>query len=213
MPRTRSIKAHTKALEAAAGLFAERGIDATSMDSIAEVSGVSKATLYKHWPDKDSLCMEVLVHLHGLDQQPPVFDSGDLRADLIAQLRYDPAAERREMKDRIWPHLMAYSARNQAFGDAWRKRVMEPAQTAFRAMIRRGRKRGLLKPGFDPETGIALLLGPLIYQHVFVRRLGRKLPKDLEEHVADAFLGAFGSNQRSPAAPRRSRPRKQTRRK
>ena len=37
-------------------LFSERGIDATSMDAIAETSGVSKATIYKHWQDKDALC-------------------------------------------------------------------------------------------------------------------------------------------------------------
>ena len=59
-------------------LFAERGIDATSMDAIAEASGVSKATIYKHWPDKDALCLEVMGYLHGLDEEPPVFDSGEL---------------------------------------------------------------------------------------------------------------------------------------
>jgi AcrR family transcriptional regulator len=32
-------------------LFGERGIDAASMDAIAEKSGVSKATIYKHWQD------------------------------------------------------------------------------------------------------------------------------------------------------------------
>ena len=39
-------------LEASLSLFAKDGIDATSMDAIAEVSGVSKATIYKHWHDK-----------------------------------------------------------------------------------------------------------------------------------------------------------------
>ena len=86
--------------------FAERGIEATSMDAIAKASGVSKATIYRHWPDKDSLCLEVLGYLHGLDKEQPVFDSGDFRADLIAQLQHDPAAER-VMRERIMPHLIA----------------------------------------------------------------------------------------------------------
>ena len=73
-------------MDAAVQLFSERGIDSTSMDAIAEASGVSKATIYKHWQDKDALCMEVMGYLHGLDEEPPVFDSGDLRADLIALL-------------------------------------------------------------------------------------------------------------------------------
>jgi len=33
-------------VDAAVLLFSERGIDATSMDAIAEASGVSKATIY-----------------------------------------------------------------------------------------------------------------------------------------------------------------------
>ena len=82
MARPRSIAAHRKVLDAALNLFAERGIDATSMDAIAEASGVSKATIYKHWREKDELCLEALGYLHGVDEEPPVFDSGDLRADL-----------------------------------------------------------------------------------------------------------------------------------
>ncbi len=55
MVRPRSAQAHKKVLDAAVQLFSDRGIDATSMDAIAETSGVSKATIYKHWPDKDAL--------------------------------------------------------------------------------------------------------------------------------------------------------------
>jgi AcrR family transcriptional regulator len=191
MARPRSIQAHRKVLEAAAELFAEKGIYATSMDAIAESSGVSKATIYKHWPDKDALCLEVLSYVHGLDEKPPVFDSGDFRTDLIAQLRYQPAADRQAMKDKIWPHLMAYSARNRAFGAAWRAKVLEPARVGLAAIIKRGERLGALRAGIDPEIGIALLLGPMMYRHVFARNLGRNAPKDLEVHVADAFLAAF----------------------
>lgn len=192
MARPRSIQAHRKVLEAAAELFAQQGIDATSMDAIAETSGVSKATIYKHWPDKDALCLEVLGYVHGLDEKPPVFDSGDFRTDLIDQLRYQPAANRKEMKDKIWPHLMAYSARNRAFGDAWRAKVLEPARVGLTASIKRGEKLGVLRSGIDPEVGIALLLGPMMYRHIFAQRLGRNAPKDLEAHIVDAFLAAFG---------------------
>ena len=47
-------------LRAALDLFGERGIDATSMDAIAQASGVSKATIYNHWADKEALLMEVM---------------------------------------------------------------------------------------------------------------------------------------------------------
>ena len=81
MAKQKSARAHSQVIESAVTLFAERGLEATSMDAIAKASGVSKATIYRHWPDKDSLCLEVLAYLHGLDKEPPVFDSDDFRAD------------------------------------------------------------------------------------------------------------------------------------
>ncbi|MGC1360209.1 MAG: TetR/AcrR family transcriptional regulator [Silvibacterium sp.] len=195
MARTRSTLAHGKVLKAAAELFAGQGIDATSMDAIAEASGVSKATIYKHWPDKDALCLEVMGYIHGLDEDPPKFESWDFRADLIAQLVYEPAAHRKVLKERIWPHLVAYSARHREFGDAWRSRAMEPARRALIAMIERGERIGALRSGIDREVGLALLLGPMIYRHVFVTRMGKPSPRDLEMHVADGFLAHFGADQ------------------
>jgi AcrR family transcriptional regulator len=153
---------------------------------------VSKATIYKHWRDKDELCLEVLGYLHGVDEDPPVFDSGDLRADLIAQLNYQPAAPRKEMKERIMPHLMAYAARNRAFGDELRARMLEKPRAQLRDILKRGIARGKLAKSLDPEIGIALLIGPMLYRHVFVNRFGGKLPADLATHVADAFIAAFG---------------------
>jgi AcrR family transcriptional regulator len=192
MARPRSEQAHRKVLEAAAKLFSESGIDSTSMDAIADASGVSKATIYKHWPDKDSLLLEVMGYLHGLDEERPAFDSGDFRADLIAELRYQPAQDRKSLRERIMPHLIAYASRNQTFGMAWRSRVLEPARLAMKNILKRGEAKGVLQPGIDPEVGIALLLGPMIYRHVFARKLGGEAPKDLEIYVANAFLAAFG---------------------
>src|SRR5271166_1590648 len=193
MVRPRSAEAHDKVLKAAVELFAERGIDATSMDAVAEASGVSKATIYKHWPDKDSLALEVMGHLYGLDEEPPVFDSGDFRADLIAQLRHEPALERKAMREKIAPHLMGYASRNQAFGMAWRNRAIEPARIVLTNLIKRGEKRGVLKRGIDPEVGLALLSVPTSTGKFFLaKKLGRKPPEDLEVHTADAFLAAYG---------------------
>ena len=80
MVRPRSIEAHEKVLHAALDLFAERGIDATSMDAIAQSSGVSKATIYKHWADKEALLIDVMLMVNGLDREPEDVDSGDVHA-------------------------------------------------------------------------------------------------------------------------------------
>jgi AcrR family transcriptional regulator len=188
MPRTRSEKAHRKVIEAALDLVAARGLDATSMDAIAEASGVSKATIYKHWPDKDALLLEMMAEIHGLHSRP-AFDSGDARADIVAVLSYRPP-ECADVRERITPHFMAYSIRNPAFGDAWRHMVMEPPRKELRRLLRQAVDNGELVPDLDDELSLSLLLGPIIYWYVFLRRKTTD-PTALAQAVVDAFYRAF----------------------
>lgn len=191
MARGRSEKAHLRVLKAAAELFAAKGIDATSMDSIADASSVSKATIYNHWPDKTALCMEVLSFVHGLGDHHPKFESSDFRSDFITLLTHEPPSQQSGLAQRIWPHLIAYSAKNQAFGDAWRAKAMEPVRHSISAMLARGERSGVLRRGIDHELAFAMLLGPLIYRKVFINRAGKPSPQNLEVPIVDAFLSVF----------------------
>ena len=42
-------------LDAAAGLFAERGVNAVGMGAVAAAAGCSRATLYRYFPDRHAL--------------------------------------------------------------------------------------------------------------------------------------------------------------
>jgi AcrR family transcriptional regulator len=207
MARGLSQRAHQKVLEAALNLFAERGIDATSVDAIAAASGVSKATIYKHWADKDALCMEVLVHIHELDEGPPEIDSGDLKADFVAYLVYEPPPRKADLQKRIMPHLIAYSARNQEFGRAWRTRVLERARTGLKRLVRSGMDRGIFPSVLDEELAIPLLLGPMMFCHILGPRLDRKW---LAEGTVESFWKAHAraKKNRTKATSQRCRSRR-----
>lgn len=60
MSRIRSYELHVKVMLAAMNLFAERGIEAASMDPVAHAARVSKATINNHWPGKAALLAEVM---------------------------------------------------------------------------------------------------------------------------------------------------------
>src|SRR5947209_10790505 len=167
MPRTRSASAHRKVLDAALELVAERGLEATSMDAIAEKSGVSKATIYKHWADKEALLLEMMADVNGLHSRPK-FDSGNTKADLAAVLGYR-APGKAEVRERIIPHLIAYSARNTGFGSVWRKMAMEPSLRELKRLMQLGIERGELPAQLDSDLCVALLLGPMICYKVFLR--------------------------------------------
>jgi len=204
MVRSRSARAHNDVLDAALKLFAERGIDATSMDAIAEASGVSKATIYKHWPDKDALCLEVLMRLHGRDTAPPDLDSGDLRADMIAALTHQPPEQFAEVRMRMMPHLMAYAARNPSFGKVWQASVIEPPRAQIARVLERGVARGELPRSLDIDFAIALLLGPMMYGHL-LKRISRKVPDTFQELVVDAFMKSYGVDVSKRAARKQKR--------
>ena len=200
MSRGLSASAHSKVLEAATELFAEKGIDTTSVDAIAAASGVSKATIYKHWADKDALCLAVLQYLHELDDGPPEVDSGDLKADLKAYLKYEPSRRKAAILKKLTPHLIAYSARNEEFGRAWKTRVMDRARTSLKLLLRRGVDRGVFPAGLDEDLGVALLLGPMMYRHIF----GSSVSLDwLAEGAVESFWKAQARPEARPMSARK----------
>jgi AcrR family transcriptional regulator len=190
MSRTKSPQAHNKVLDAALELFAERGIEGTSVDAIAVASGVSKATIYKHWHDKDSLALEALGNLLGLNEKLPVFDSGDLRRDLVDALNYQPHEPDPEKKNRIMPHLMAYAARNREFGCQWRGRAIERPKRQITEILKRAVAQRKLPGNLNFDMSVAILVGPMLYRHIFLSHSPTKLPTDLADHVVAVFWKA-----------------------
>src|SRR5579871_5389938 len=84
--RPRSEKAHKAILDAAAELLLARGLSAVSMDAVAERAGVSKATIYRWWPTKETLALDAL-YTEWAAAAPAPRDTGSLRKDLLALLR------------------------------------------------------------------------------------------------------------------------------
>jgi AcrR family transcriptional regulator len=209
--RPRSAEAHTAVIEAALELFAEQGIDATSMDAIAEASGVSKATIYKHWPDKDALCLEVMAWIHGTTPTASVdFNSGDLRDDILSVLKHEPPEAHAGFRMRLMPHLIAHAARNAAFAKAWRARVMEPPRAQLTRVLQRAVEKGQLPRSLNIDLAIALLLGPIMYDRV-LKLVKGPVSGSMREIVVDAFLRSYGLTELLPEPERTGRPRRRVR--
>jgi AcrR family transcriptional regulator len=207
MARTRSTEAHEKVIQAALALFSERGIDSASVDAIAAASGVSKATIYNHWADKEALLIEVMLHVNGVKPEPEDVDTGDLCRDLAVVLSRRPPGELNEVRVRITPMFMAYAAVHREFGEAWRHRVMEPGRQSLKRILSRGMERRLLPADLDLDLSIALLMGPMLYRHVLSKSLPSKL-EDIGPSVAAAFCRAhlIQGAISAPAAKKQRRP-------
>ncbi len=194
MARTRSSEAHEKVLDAALALFAERGIEGASMDAIARKAGVSKATLYNHWPDKEALLMETMLRVNGLDREREEPDSGDVERDLAIVLSRRPPAKFEAARGRVLPAMIAYSNAHPEFGKVWRERTLDPPRRSIQRILRRGIRRGQIRPGIDLDLAVALLLGPMIYQHILHKGAPEKCRPEIGVQVAKTFCKAFGAD-------------------
>jgi hypothetical protein len=117
-------------------------------------------------------------------------DTGDLQSDLSTILTRKPPDKFDDVRNRMMPTLIAYSAVHPEFGKAWRHRVMEPPRQCLKRVLKRGISRGLLPSNLDLEAAMALLLGPMLYAHVFHKDQQANKP-DLGPVTAHAFWRAY----------------------
>ena len=84
-PSRRSERSRTAILAATRKLTAELGYQAMSIEAIAAAAGVGKQTIYRWWPSKGAVVLDMWNEQVQLQGEFP--DSGDIAADMKAQLR------------------------------------------------------------------------------------------------------------------------------
>jgi AcrR family transcriptional regulator len=199
MARTQSASAHEKVLEAAIRLIGERGIEGASMEAIAQASGVSKATVYNHWKDKDALCVDVVGRLR---VAPPEFHSGDPRRDLLDLLTHLAGAGRPGRFVKILPKIIGYAAANPKFARALQLNSTGPAEAQVARILGEAAAHGEISPDLDPATATSLLFGPILHS----KMLRGKVPSGLPERIVDAFWRAYGGTNHSGQRSKSTRP-------
>ena len=161
--RPRSEKAHKAILDAAAELLLARGLSAVSMDAVAERAGVSKATIYRWWPTKETLALDAL-YTEWATVGPSPRDTGSLRSDLLALLRPWARLTSSRPYGQVIAALITEAQTDPVFAAEYRQRVVEPRRDQARAIFRRAIERGEIPPGTNIEVALDLLYGPLYHR-------------------------------------------------
>jgi AcrR family transcriptional regulator len=161
--RPRSEPARRAILAAATELMLARGLGAVSMDAIAEKAGVSKATIYRWWPTKETLALEALFDEWSVQLAAPP-DTGSLREDLLALLL--PWVERAGDRPygRIVGALITEARTDPAFGELYRTQFIAPRRQLAGEALKRALARGEVAPGTDVEAAIDMLYGPIYHR-------------------------------------------------
>jgi AcrR family transcriptional regulator len=161
--RPRSEPARQAILAASADLLLARGLSAVSMDAIAERAGVSKATIYRWWPTKETLALDALYEqLTEPNPEPP--DTGSLAGDLSLLLSGWMKRARSAPYARVIGALVTEAATDASFGELYRARYIEPRRAQARIVMARALERGELPAGTDVEAALDLLYGPVYHR-------------------------------------------------
>ena len=194
-------------LDAATELFVAQGYGAVSMDAVARVAGVSKATLYAHFESKDRLFATIIedaCRTNILDASMLPDPATDLREALLAialrMLRFIVAARSIAIHRVVIAESGRFPELGRAFYDHGPARVRAVLATWLAARDADGRLN-VQKPAVAAEQFIGLLRSS-----VFVRAtLGMAPAEDeIEQTAVEAvatFLRAFASPVYSPSGP------------
>lgn len=189
-------------LDAARKLFAEKGIEATRMDEVAAVVGVTKPAVYRYFPGKDRLIAALLEEdlarparataawleshegpvedlVDGISRRLSAIQAGSGLGRGFMLLAMDEGGRR--------PEIAAF-VRNEA---------LAPGLAALTVAFSRAVERGELVSGHDPEFMARLFFAPFLQG--MLGGAGYALPMDDAAereryrafHTA-AFLRAFG---------------------
>ncbi|MDX6503355.1 MAG: hypothetical protein QOE29_480 [Gaiellaceae bacterium] len=161
--RPRSEKAREAILDAAAELLLAQGLGAVSMDAVAERAGVSKATIYRWWPTKETLALDALYH-EWAAASPGAGETGSLRADLLSLLRPWVRLVGKRPYGRVIGALITEAHTDPAFAEQWREHFVEPRRDQARPILTHAIERGELPATTDPELALDLLYGPLYHR-------------------------------------------------
>jgi AcrR family transcriptional regulator len=161
--RPRSERARKAILGAAAELLLARGLSEVSMDAVAERAGVSKATIYRWWPTKESLALDAL-YTEWAAAPSQTRDTGSLRGDLLSMLRPWARLAGSRPYGRVVAALLTEAQTDPVFGAEYRQRFLEPRREQVREIFRRAIERGELPAGTKVEVALDLLYGSMYHR-------------------------------------------------
>jgi AcrR family transcriptional regulator len=162
-------------------LLIEQGLAGLTHGAVAARSGISRATLYRLWPEPTDLVRDTLtLHIAGSQSRP----TGDLRADLLTALTatremlHEPASEQgmRVMIER--------AAVDPKFAEV-KEALYRSGNRMVREILADAIACADLPAGLDVDLAVDQLHGPLFFRRLVANRT---FDLDYVHDVVDDFL-------------------------
>jgi AcrR family transcriptional regulator len=176
-PRTEAVS-HDEIIDAVYRLMKEKPLDDVSMDEIASRAGVGKPTLYKWWPNKQSLVFDMFK-----ERIVPNFpvDSTATAEEAIRRQAKDLVRLLNGFFGKVTAQIIGEGQSDPKVMEAYRDGYVRMRRDVTIPVIERGYESGEFRRRVEPHLLIDMIYGPIYY-----RLLVRFLP--LNQHFIDELL-------------------------
>lgn len=159
--RPRNMETQSSILSASYELLLESGFGAVTVEKIAERAQVSKATIYKWWPNKAAVVMDGF--LSAAAARLPVPDTGSVFQDIL-QHATNMALFMISREGSIFLEIIGEGQVDSALAETFRIRYIQPRRLEVRNIMNRGLQRGELEKSLDISLCTDLIYGPIFYR-------------------------------------------------
>jgi len=178
----------SRILAATREVFERNGTRGTTTREVAERAGVSKATIYRWWPTKETLALDALFN-EWAAARPPARDTGSLRGDLLSLLRPWARLASSRPYGRVIAALITEAQMDPAFAAEYRTRFVEPRREQGREVFRRATARGEIPADTKVEVALDMLYGPLYHRLLHGHApLDDRFVRDVVDTALDGIL-------------------------
>lgn len=163
--RPRDESCREKVLHAAERLLLTEPLASFSIERVSRDTGVSKATIYRWWPNKSAIAMEAFAGR--LLAETVVQDSGGSAAKALTQQLEALRGALAGGLGRVVQSLTASMQHDAELAEQFRQKVVVPRRAAALAIVRRGVEAGELRDDIDPEALLDAVFAPLYLRLLF----------------------------------------------
>jgi AcrR family transcriptional regulator len=193
--RPRDVSADAAIVEAVLQLLEEGvSVDALSVERVARTAGVGKATVYRRWPGKDALLLDVMRALEEPDADLPGRSVRDDLVEILERMRRRGLAKRDSALFRaVMSHVHSHPRLWREYHDT----VLRTRRDLLHAVLRRGIEAGELRDDLGLELLGELFVGPMLSRAVL--HGDRDLPPGLPDRIVDGVLDGVRPRVTGPA--------------
>ena len=164
--RIRSDKAHQAVLATASAVLQDGGYRMFTIERIAKLSGVSKPTIYRWWPTKAALLIEVFDS--ATTEAVTIEDVGSMHTQLLEWFRSVWSVWQTPANGEAFRSILSEIQTDQVAMDWFKNSFLPHRRAILLEILQRGADRGELQAGLNFDTIVDYMWGHNWY-HLLVR--------------------------------------------